>query len=42
MIMLLLGAVSWNIADAALFIDYERIPNVYDANVYVHLNYLRV
>jgi UDP-MurNAc hydroxylase len=42
MIMLLLGHMSWNIADAALFLDYERIPNVYDPEIYVCLNYLRV
>jgi hypothetical protein len=42
MIMLLLGHMSWNIADAALFLDYERIPNAYDPEIYVCLNYLRV
>lgn len=42
MIMILIGHVSWNIADAALFLDYERRPNVYDPSVYVLLNYLRV
>ena len=42
MIMLLLGHMSWNIADAALFLDYERVPNVYDPEMYVCLNYLRV
>jgi UDP-MurNAc hydroxylase len=42
MIMLLLGHMSWNIADAALFLDYERIPNIYDPEIYVCLNYLRV
>lgn len=41
-ILLLIGAVSWNIADAALFLDYERVPNVYDPDVYVYLNYLKV
>jgi UDP-MurNAc hydroxylase len=40
--MLLIGHVSWNIADAALFLDYERRPNVYDPDVYVYLNHLRV
>ena len=25
----------------ALFLDYERVPNVYDPDVYVHLNHLR-
>jgi UDP-MurNAc hydroxylase len=42
MIMLLLGHISWNIADAALFLDYERVPNSYDPNLYVFLNYLRI
>ena len=42
MVMLLIGHMSWNIADAALFLDYERLPNVYDPSVYVLLNYLRV
>lgn len=40
--MLLIGHVSWNIADAALFLDYERIPNVYDPELYVYLNLLRI
>ncbi len=42
MVMLLIGHVSWNIADAALFLDYERVPNIYDPRIYVHLNYLKV
>jgi UDP-MurNAc hydroxylase len=42
MIMMLLGHVSWNIADAALFLDYERVPNRYDPNIYFLLNLLRV
>lgn len=42
MIMLLLGHVSWNIADAALFLDYERVPNSYDPVIYTLLNFLRV
>lgn len=42
MIMMLLGHVSWNIADAALFLDYERVPNRYDPVVYFLLNLLRV
>ncbi len=40
--MLLIGHVSWNIADAALFLDYERRPNVYDPSIYVLLNFLRL
>jgi UDP-MurNAc hydroxylase len=42
MIMLLIGHISWNIADAALFLDYERRPNIYDPSVYVLLNFLRL
>ena len=42
LIMLLLGHVSWNIADAALFLDYERAPNDYHPEVYVCLNQLKV
>ena len=42
MSMLLIGHMSWNIADASLFLDYERRPNVYDTSVYVLLNYLRI
>ena len=42
LIMLLIGHVSWNIADAALFLDYERIPNRYDTTIYALLNYLRI
>jgi len=41
-IMLLMGHISWNIADAALFLDYERRPNVYDPSIYVLLNFLRI
>lgn len=42
LIMLLIGHVSWNIADAAFFLDYERVPNTYDPKVYAMLNYLRI
>lgn len=42
MSMLLIGHVSWNIADAALFLDYERKPNLYDPSIYVLLNFLRL
>jgi UDP-MurNAc hydroxylase len=42
MMLLLVGHVSWNIADAALFLDYERQPNIYDTKIYEFLNYLRV
>lgn len=42
LVMLLIGHVSWNIADAALFLDYERVPNHYDPMTYALLNYLRI
>jgi UDP-MurNAc hydroxylase len=42
MCMLLLGHISWNIADAALFLDYERVPNRYDTQLYYLLNLLKV
>ncbi|KQW38242.1 MBL fold metallo-hydrolase [Rhizobacter sp. Root404] len=42
MTMLLIGHISWNIADAALFLDYERRPNRYDPSIYVLLNLLKV
>jgi UDP-MurNAc hydroxylase len=40
--MLLIGHISWNIADAALFLDYDRVPNKYDPEIYAFLNYLRM
>ncbi len=42
LIMLLLGHISWNIADAAFFLDYDRQPNNYDPKIYALLNYLRI
>jgi UDP-MurNAc hydroxylase len=39
--MILIGHVSINIADAALFLDYERCPDVYEPELYVLLNMLR-
>lgn len=41
MAFLLLGHVSWNIADAALFLDYERVPNQYEPSIYALLNFLK-
>jgi hypothetical protein len=40
--MLLIGHISWNIADAALFIDFDRVPNDYDPQVHANLNHLRL
>jgi UDP-MurNAc hydroxylase len=42
MIMMMLGHISWNIADAALFIDYERRPNQYNTIVQALINFLRI
>ena len=39
--LILIGHVSINIADAALFLDYERCPDVYEPELYVLLNLLR-
>lgn len=39
---LLIGHISWNIADAALFIDYERNPNVYNPLIHAILNFLKL
>ncbi len=41
MAFLLLGHISWNIADAALFLDYERVPNVYDPRLFAFVNYMK-
>ncbi len=41
MYQLLRGDFSWNIADAAGFLRYRRIPNVYDQEAVIALNYLR-
>lgn len=40
--LLAVGHVSWNIADAALFLDYERVPNRYDPKLHSFLNYLTI
>jgi len=42
MIMMLMGHISWNIADAGLFIDYERVPNRFDTVIHALVNYLRI
>ncbi|MBN9410997.1 MAG: MBL fold metallo-hydrolase [Burkholderiales bacterium] len=39
--LVLIGHISINIADAALFLDYERVPDRYDPEIYVLLNMLR-
>jgi hypothetical protein len=40
--LLAIGHVSWNIADAALFLDYERVPNRYDPKLHSFLNHLMI
>lgn len=40
--LLLIGHVSWNLADAGLFIDYERVPNVYDPKIHAFVNHIRI
>lgn len=37
---LLINHVSWNMADGALFLDYERVPNEYHPKVHAMLNHL--
>ena len=41
-IFLLLGHMSWNMADGALFILYNRVPNRFDPKLYAFINYLKV
>jgi UDP-MurNAc hydroxylase len=38
----LINHISWNMADGALFFEYERVPNQYDPEVYALINYLTV
>lgn len=40
-VMILIGHMSINIADAALFIDYQREPDIYEPELYFLLNLLR-
>ncbi|MUG97019.1 hypothetical protein F7734_33655 [Scytonema sp. UIC 10036] len=42
LILLLIGHISWNIADAALFLDYERVPNIFNPKIHAFINYLRL
>ena len=42
MALLLIGHISWNIADAALFLDYERVPNDYDPKIHTYINFLKI
>lgn len=40
--LLLNNRFSWNIADAAGFLEYQRVPNDYDRFVYIAVNYLHL
>lgn len=40
LVLLLINHISWNMADGALFLDYERVPNIYDPKIHTMLNYL--
>lgn len=42
LILMIIGQISWNIADAALFIDYTRVPNKYDPLIHSLWNYLKI
>ena len=42
LMFLLVGHISWNIADAALFITYTRVPNKYDPLVHSLWNYIKI
>jgi UDP-MurNAc hydroxylase len=42
LVLLLIGHISWNIADAALFLDYERCPNIYNSRNHALINHLRL
>lgn len=42
MALLLIGHISWNIADGSLFLDYERVPNVYDTKIFACINYFKI
>lgn len=42
MALLLVGHISWNIADAALFLDYNRRPNLFDPKLQAYLNHIRI
>lgn len=41
-VMLLLGHMSWNMADGAFFILYNRVPNKFDPKLYAFINYLKI
>ena len=42
MTFMLVGHISWNMADGAFFFDYDRVPNVYDPKIYAMINLLTV
>lgn len=42
LVMLLINHTSWNQADGAGFLDYDRAPNDYNPKVIAYYNYLRI
>lgn len=40
--LLLIAHISWNMADGAFFLDWERVPNVYEPKIHAILNHLTV
>jgi len=40
--LLLVGALSWNVEDLSANIRYERVPNTYQPEIHVALNYLKI
>lgn len=42
LVFMMTGQISWNMADAALLIDYVRIPNTYDPKLYTYINYIKL
>ena len=40
-VLMVIGHMSWNMADAALFIDYVREPNIYDPKIYAYINFIK-
>ena len=39
-ILMFINHISWNMADGAYFLDYERAPNIYDPKIQSMLNFL--
>ncbi len=41
-LMMMINHISWNMADGALFIDYERVPNSYQPEIHALLNHFTI